>query len=89
MEAACQEKDGWHSRGDQERLWQKTGVDVTPYVQHGKIFKEIAEYASKEEYNVNFVIMGTHGMKGEPETLWQLGPEGRGRFVGSLHCGAG
>ena len=31
---------------------------------HGNIFKEIADYASKEENNINFVVMGTHGMKG-------------------------
>ena len=40
------------------------GEDVDYYVHHGKIFKEIADYASREEKNVHFVVMGTHGMKG-------------------------
>jgi nucleotide-binding universal stress UspA family protein len=50
------------------------GEDVGFYVHHGKIFKEIAEYASKEEYNVNFVVMGTHGMKGSQKLFgsWAL-----------------
>ncbi len=38
--------------------------EVDYFVSTGKIFKEIADYASKEENNVNFVVMGTHGMKG-------------------------
>jgi len=48
--------------------------DVSYYVHHGNIFKEIAEFASKEEYNVNFVVMGTHGMKGSQKLLgsWAL-----------------
>jgi len=40
------------------------GEEVGYFVNHGKIFKEIADFASKEENNVNFVVMGTHGMKG-------------------------
>ncbi len=40
------------------------GVEVSCYVHHGKIFKEIAEYASEEENTVDFVVMGTHGIKG-------------------------
>ncbi len=40
------------------------GEEVGYYVHSGKIFKEIADYASKEENSVNFVVMGTHGMKG-------------------------
>lgn len=50
------------------------GEEVGFYVHHGKIFKEIAEYASKEEYNVNFVVMGTHGMKGSQKLFgsWAL-----------------
>ncbi len=50
------------------------GEDVGFYVHHGNIFKEIAEYASKEEYNVNFVVMGTHGMKGSQKLFgsWAL-----------------
>ena len=40
------------------------GEEVEYFVHHGKIFKEIADYASKEENTVNFAVMGTHGMKG-------------------------
>jgi nucleotide-binding universal stress UspA family protein len=40
------------------------GVEVGSYVHHGKIFKEISDYASDEDNKVDFVIMGTHGMKG-------------------------
>jgi len=47
-----------------EKIKAEMGVDVTPYVHHGKIFKEIADYASEEKNNVHFVVMGTHGMKG-------------------------
>jgi len=57
-----------------EEIKKDLGEDVGYYVHHGKIFKEIAEYASKEEYNVNFVIMGTHGMKGSQKIFgsWAL-----------------
>jgi nucleotide-binding universal stress UspA family protein len=47
-----------------EEIKKDLGEEVGYFVHHGKIFKEIAEYASKEENNVNFVVMGTHGMKG-------------------------
>jgi len=47
-----------------EEIKADLGEDVEFFVNHGKIFKEIANYASKEENHVNFVVMGTHGMKG-------------------------
>jgi len=47
-----------------EEIKKELGEDVGYYVHHGKIFNEISEYASQEENNVNFVVMGTHGMKG-------------------------
>jgi len=47
-----------------EEIQKDYGVEVDYVVRSGKIFKEIADYASKEEHKVNFVIMGTHGMKG-------------------------
>jgi len=47
-----------------KKIKKDLGEEVGYFVHHGKIFKEIAEYASKEENNVNFVVMGTHGMKG-------------------------
>lgn len=40
------------------------GEEVDFFVHHGKIFKQISDFASNEENNVNFVVMGTHGMKG-------------------------
>ena len=47
-----------------EEIKKDLGEEVGYFVHHGKIFKEISEYASKEENNVHFVVMGTHGMKG-------------------------
>lgn len=47
-----------------EEIKKDLGQEVDYFVHHGKIFKQIADYASKEENNVDFVVMGTHGMKG-------------------------
>jgi len=47
-----------------EEIKKDSGEDVTYFVHHGNIFKEIANFASKEENNIAFVVMGTHGMKG-------------------------
>ena len=47
-----------------EKIKKDYGEEVDFFIAHGKIFKEIADYASKEENNVNFAVMGTHGMKG-------------------------
>lgn len=47
-----------------EEIKRDLGEDVTYKLQDGNIFKEIADFASKEENNINFVLMGTHGMKG-------------------------
>lgn len=47
-----------------EEIKKDLGEEVEFYVHHGIIFKQIADYASEEENNVNFVIMGTHGMTG-------------------------
>ena len=47
-----------------EEIKKDLGEEVDYYVDHGKIFNQISDYASKEENNVNFVVMGTHGMKG-------------------------
>ena len=57
-----------------EEIKKDLGEEVDSYVNHGKIFKEISEYASKEENNVNFVVMGTHGMKGRQKLFgsWAL-----------------
>jgi len=43
---------------------ERYNEDVSSYVHHGTIFQEISKYASEEDNHVNFVIMGTHGMKG-------------------------
>jgi len=47
-----------------KEIKQDLGEEVSYFLHHGKIFKEIAAYASEEENNVHFVVMGTHGMKG-------------------------
>lgn len=47
-----------------EEIKSDLGESVGYYVHHGKIFKEIAVYASEEKNKVDFVVMGTHGMKG-------------------------
>ena len=47
-----------------DEIKKDLGEEVGYYVDHGKIFNEISEYASNEKNNVNFVVMGTHGMKG-------------------------
>ncbi len=57
-----------------EGIKKDYGEDVDFFVHHGKIFKEIAVFASKEENNVNLVVMGTHGMKGSQKLFgsWAL-----------------
>ncbi len=47
-----------------EGIRKDLGEEVDFTVRHGNIFKEISDFASKEENNINFVVMGTHGMKG-------------------------
>ena len=47
-----------------EEIREKLGVEVGYYVHYGKIFKMISDYASEEGNKVDFVVMGTHGMKG-------------------------
>ena len=57
-----------------EEIKKDLGEEVGYKVQHGVIFKEIADFASKEENNINFVVMGTHGMKGKQKFFgsWAL-----------------
>jgi len=47
-----------------EEIKKDLGEDVDYIVKHGNIFKEIADFASKEENNIHFAVLGTHGMKG-------------------------
>jgi len=47
-----------------EEIKKDLGEEVGYFVHSGNIFKEISDYASKEENNINFAVMGTHGMKG-------------------------
>ena len=49
---------------DVEKIKKDLGEEVGYSIQHGNIFKEISDFASREENNINFVVMGTHGMKG-------------------------
>jgi nucleotide-binding universal stress UspA family protein len=49
---------------DVAKIKKDLGEDVVYSVQNGNIFKEISDFASREENNIHFVVMGTHGMKG-------------------------
>lgn len=40
------------------------GLEVHYVLKTGSIFDEISDFASEEENNINFVILGTHGIKG-------------------------
>lgn len=57
-----------------EEIKKDLGEELSYVVQQGNIFKEIADYASKEENKINFVVMGTHGMKGRQKLFgsWAL-----------------
>jgi len=64
-------KDETQEKSAREKLEQTVaeikkeyGEEVDFLIRSGNIFKEISAYASKEENKVNFVVMGTHGMKG-------------------------
>lgn len=48
--------------------------EVVYHVYQGKIFKEIADFASMEENKISLVVMGTHGMKGSQKLFgsWAL-----------------
>jgi nucleotide-binding universal stress UspA family protein len=50
--------------GSVEEIKTSLGEEVGYVVTHGNIFKEISDFASKEENNITFVVMGTHGMQG-------------------------
>lgn len=52
LEAAC------------KKYAEELDLDVSYILKKGSIFDEISDYASEEENKVNFVILGTHGMKG-------------------------
>ena len=43
---------------------EELGHEIGYVLREGSIFDEISDYASEEANNVNFVILGTHGMKG-------------------------
>ena len=53
---------------------EKYDEDVDYFVNAGTIFNEISIYASEEDNKVNFVVMGTHGMKGTQKLFgsWAL-----------------
>lgn len=63
-EASDEEAARKKMEGVVEEIHKDLGQVVDYFVYHGKIFKEISDYASKDENNIDFVIMGTHGMKG-------------------------
>ncbi len=57
-----------------EKIKKDFGEEVSFFVHHGNIFKEISDYASNEKNNIHFVVMGTHGMKGNQKLFgsWAL-----------------
>jgi hypothetical protein len=64
-----------------EEIRKEYGVEVETAVRHGKIFKEISDFASDEKNNVDLVIMGTHGMKGVPFIVIQEDPPEKDRYT--------
>lgn len=40
------------------------GIDISYVLKNGSIFDEISEFVSDEKNGVNFVVLGTHGIKG-------------------------
>ena len=46
------------------RIRREMGVEVSYQLRQGKIFKEIADFATEETDRISLVVMGTHGMKG-------------------------
>lgn len=57
-----------------EEIRKDLGEEVSYYIHKGKIFKEIADFASKEGNKINLVVMGTHGMNGSQKLFgsWAL-----------------
>ncbi len=49
---------------DSTRLSKELNYEIAYVLRQGTIFEEISAFASEEENNVNFALMGTHGMKG-------------------------
>jgi nucleotide-binding universal stress UspA family protein len=47
-----------------QKLSKDFDYEIGYILQHGSIFDKISEYASEEKNLVNFVILGTHGIKG-------------------------
>ncbi|MEZ5069396.1 MAG: universal stress protein [Bacteroidales bacterium] len=65
---------GERMKGEVTRIKDAYGLDVEYAIKQGKIFSEIADFASEEKNNINFVVMGTHGMKGRQKYFgsWAL-----------------
>lgn len=59
---------------DSTRLSKELNHEISYVLREGTIFEEISNFASEEENNVNFAIMGTHGMKGSQKLFgsWAL-----------------
>lgn len=59
---------------DSTRLSKELNYEIGYVLREGTIFEEISAFASEEENNVNFAIMGTHGMKGSQKLFgsWAL-----------------
>ncbi len=59
---------------DSTRLSKELNYEIAYVLRVGTIFDEISAFASEEENNVNFALMGTHGMKGSQKFFgsWAL-----------------
>ena len=70
------EEEGARKRMDEvvEEIRKEMAEEVTYHIHQGRIFKEIADFASEESNRINLVVMGTHGMKGSQKLFgsWAL-----------------
>ena len=70
------EEEGARKRMEEvvEGIRKEMAEEVSYHIHQGKIFKEIADFASDDANRINLVVMGTHGMKGSQKLFgsWAL-----------------
>jgi nucleotide-binding universal stress UspA family protein len=64
MEESKQEEAEVNLKEACKKYSAELGHEIIYVLKNGSIFDEISDYASEEENNVNFVVLGTHGIKG-------------------------
>ena len=64
MEASQVKEDEIKLKEACQKYTAELGQEISYVLKTGSIFGEISDYASEEANNVNFVILGTHGIKG-------------------------